>query len=95
VTQAAYERAIRTELKSLEKLAQSALSLGRVVQVLAPLEANCARWRCFGTNTCAHLRIEVLMLLKRPGSDAELPYTAIFQPGEDPESPLLVSGWSA
>jgi phage gp16-like protein len=95
MTQAVYERAIRTELRNLEKLAQSVMTLHKVVQILAPLEAHCARSRCMGTNTCSHLRVEVLALLKRPGSDTELPYTAIFQPGEDPESPLLMQGWNA
>ena len=95
MTEAMYARAIRTELRNLEKLAQSVLSLYKVVQVLAPLEAHCARTRCMGTDMCSHLRVEVLALMKRPGSDAEIPYTALFQPGEDPGSPLLMQGWSA
>ena len=95
MTEAFYSRAIRTELRNLEKIAQTVMTLVKVVQVLAPLEAHCARTRCMGTDMCSHLRVEVLALMKRPGSDAEIPYTAIFQPGADPESPLLMQGWSA
>ena len=95
MSEASYARAIRDELRSLEKIAQTTMSLVRVVKVLAPLEAQCARTRCFGTSTCTHLRVDVLALFRRPGGDKDLPYTAIFAAGDDPGSPLLVEGWGA
>lgn len=92
-TENEYSKAIRMKLADLTRLAESTLTLSRVVSVLAPLEASCARSRCMGAETCSHLRVDVLALGKRIGHTEEAPFTARFRPGDDPGEPVIFQGW--
>jgi len=89
-----YADLIRRKLAELAGDGKTRMVLRKVVKVLAPLEAVCSRERCFESEVCSHLRVEVLYVARKDGTRNDLPFTAIFAPGDEPGEPHIYGGWA-